>query len=247
MGFAGGGNAGLKHAFSFDPKYILHINNDAFIRPSAIACLVRELEARPNVGIAHALLLYPDGNKVQFYTATVDRDVARHMHHHLGADLMSRDWPTVETDFVPACVIMYRAAALKGIGFYDEVFGTSWEDYDLCLRFKDGGWHIITVGDAISEHYASQTTGTKSPYIVYHMTRNRLICIRRYSNRSAMVRRAPLLLRSFYWDVRGYGLNNWAGHKGFFLGFWDFARGNLGEKSHFYVAEPGSHKIAAPP
>lgn len=240
LGFAGGGNIGLTRALSLDPKYVFHVNNDAFVRPDAIGHLVCALETDNKAGIAHALLLFPNEERVQFYKATVDRDLAWHNHHHVGELLSSRAWPTVENPFVPACVIMYRADALKSIGLYDETFGTSWEDYDLCLRFTDAGWRILTVGDARSEHRSHQTTGTSSPYIIYHMTRNRLICISRYANKSAMLRRLPRLVRTFIWGIRQYGLTNWSGHKSFALGVWDYLRGNAGESSSFDVADRGA-------
>jgi GT2 family glycosyltransferase len=239
-GFAGGGNVGLTRAMALDPKYVLHLNNDAFLAPAAIENLVRALEADSKAGIAHALLLFPNEERVQFYNASVDRDLAWHDHHHVGEPLSSRDWPTVESPFVPACVIMYRAEALKRIGFYDETFGTSWEDYDLCLRFTDAGWRILAVGDARSEHRSHQTTGASSPYIIYHMTRNRLTCIGRYASRSAILRRLPRLGRTFVWGIRQYGLTNWSGHKSFALGVWDYLRGNLGERSRFDVADRGA-------
>ena len=240
LGFAGGGNVGLKRALELNPKYVCHLNNDAFVAKDAIALLVGALEERPKCGIAHPILLYPNEDRVQFYTATLDRDMARHDHAHVGDRLSTGSWPTVESEFVPACAIVYRAEALRTVGIYDEKFGTSWEDYDIILRFRDAGWQVVVVGDARVEHRSHQTTGTVSPYIVYHSTRNRLICLQRYARRSELLRRAPLLVRSFFWDVRGYGLTNWAGHKSFILGFWDFLRGNVGEKSRFYVAAPGS-------
>jgi hypothetical protein len=243
-GFAGGGNVGIERALGYDPEYVLHLNNDAFVSPTAIERMVHTMQQRPDCGIAHSLLLFPNEDRVQFYSAVVDRDIAFHRHDFVGVRHTSRSWPVVESDFVPACVILYRAEALRKLGAYDESFGTSWEDYDLCLRFRDAGWRIITVGDAVSEHYVSQTTGTKSPYIIYHMTRNRLICISRFADRKSLARRVPLLLRSFYWDVRRYGLKNWTGHRSFALGVWDYLRGNLGERSTFRVANPGTQEIA---
>lgn len=244
-GFSGGGNVGLRRALSLGPKYVLHLNNDAFMQPTAIAHMVRALEEREDAGISHALLLDPGGEIVQFYNASVDRDFAWHGHHNVGLPLTSREWPTIESAFVPACVIMYRAKALETLGLYDETFGTSWEDYDLCLRFADAGWKIVTVGDARAEHRSHQTTGTISPYIVYHMTRNRLICISRFGNRAAVLKRSPRLVRSFIADFNGHGLTNWQAHKSFFLGIWDFLRGNVGERSSFYVAPPGAERKTA--
>lgn len=244
-GFAGGGNVGLGHALSLDPKYVLHLNNDAFVQPTAIERLVRTMETDGKIGIAHALLLYPNEERVQFYRATLDRDLAWHEHLHVGEMLSSRQWPSVDSPFVPACVILYRAEALKSVGLYDETFGTSWEDYDLCLRFTDAGWRIVAVGDARSEHRSHQTTGASSPYIIYHMTRNRLVCLTRYANRSAILRRFPRIARTFYWGIREYGLTNWSAHKSFALGVWDFMRGNLGERSRFNVANRGAPKKSA--
>jgi GT2 family glycosyltransferase len=243
-GFAGGGNVGLRRALSLGPKYVLHLNNDAFVQPDAISRLVGELEQRHDAGIAHALLLFPESDRVQFYNATMDRDLAWHQHHHVGEPLSSGDWPTIESAFVPACVIMYRAKALESIGLYDEIFGTSWEDYDLCLRFTDAGWRIVVVGDARAEHRSHQTTGAASPYIIYHMTRNRLVCISRYADKKALMKRAPLLLRSFTWGLRAHRLRDWQCHKSFALGVWDFLRGNFGERSNFRVDEPGKQKNA---
>jgi GT2 family glycosyltransferase len=236
-GFAGGGNVGLTRAMALDPKYVLHLNNDAFVQPTAIERLVRTMEADGTIGIAHALLLYPNEERVQFYRATLDRDLAWHDHHHVGEMLSSREWPTVDSAFVPACVIMYRAEALQRVGLYDETFGTSWEDFDICLRFTDAGWRIVAVGDARSEHRSHQTTGASSPYIIYHMTRNRLICIGRYANRLEFLRRFPRIARTFYWGVREYGFTNWSAHKSFVLGVWDFLRGNLGERSRFTTVD----------
>ncbi len=236
-GFAGGGNVGIAHALSLAPKYVLHLNNDAFLQPTAIERLVRTMEPDSKIGIAHALLLYPNEERVQFYNATIDRDLAWHDHHHVGTMLSSRTWPTVDSPFVPACVIMYRTEALQSVGIYDESFGTSWEDYDLCLRFADAGWRIVVVGDARAEHRSHQTTGASSPYIIYHMTRNRLICILRYADKSALLKRFPRLARSFVWGMRSYGMSNWSGHKSFALGVWDFMRGNVGEKSNFNIAD----------
>lgn len=244
-GFAGGGNVGIRHALSLNPKYVLHLNNDAFVRPDAIERLVRTMEADSKIGIAHALLLFPNEERVQFYKATLDRDLAWHDHLHVGEMLSSREWPTVESAFVPACVIMYRSEALQTVGLYDESFGTSWEDYDLCLRFTDAGWKIIVVGDARSDHRSHQTTGSSSPYIIYHMTRNRLVCLSRYASKTAMLRRFPQLVRSFVWSIRGYGVMNWSAHRNFALGVWDFLRGNMGERSNLNIANRGALKKTA--
>jgi len=243
-GFTGGGNVGIQAALDSGAHYVLHINNDAFVAPDAIGRLVAVLEADPKAGIAHALLRDPGTERVQFYTATVDPVLARHDHLHVGERLSSREWPTVESEFVPACVILYRADALRREGVYDETLGTNWEDYDLCLRFRSASWRIMAVGGAVAEHMSGRTMGRVSQYYVYHMTRNRLICIRRYADRQAVLRRLPDLVRSFYWDFRRYGFTNWPAYRSAAHGVWDFLRGNTGERSSLPVARPAKRRPA---
>jgi GT2 family glycosyltransferase len=242
-GFTGGGNVGMRAALDGGARYVLHLNNDAFVASDAIGRLVAALEADPRAAIAHALLRDPDSDRVQFYTATVDPVLARHDHLHVGAQLSEQEWPTVETEFVPACVILYRAEALSEEGLYDETLGTNWEDYDLCLRFRSAGWRILAVGGAVAEHMSGRTMGRVSPYYVYHMTRNRLICIGRYAERRAVLRRLPDLVRSFYWDFRRYGFTNWPAYRSAAHGVWDFLLGNTGERSSLPVARPAKRRV----
>jgi GT2 family glycosyltransferase len=124
---------------------------------------------------------------------------------------------------------MFRRAALEEVGMFDESFSTCWEDYDLCIRFNDAGWPFVTVGDAEVVHLGSVTTGRSSPYITYYTTRNRLICLFRYGHPLALLRQAPLIARSFYWQIKKYGFGNWACHKAFLRGVRDFIFGVRGE------------------
>jgi GT2 family glycosyltransferase len=172
---------------------------------------------------------------VQFYRATLDREVAMHIHHDVGLPYRDGEWPVTESEFVPCAVLLFRAQALREVGLMDESFGTCWEDYDLCLRFHDSGWKYITVGHATATHIGSYTTGRISPYITYYNVRNRLICLQRYAPSDIWRRRGLDLLRSLRQQVRAYGWTNWACHKAVVRGVIDFLRHVKGESD---VAEP---------
>jgi len=228
-GFTGGCNAGLARALERGADYVFLLNNDTVVDPGAVSALVRELEARQDVGAASALILFGDGKRVQFHTGIIDRDVARHTHPRSGEKVRSGDWPTTETQFAPACALMLRTAALRAVGTFDETLGTCWEDYDLCLRFEAAGWRLIVVGDARVTHRHGATTGRVSPYITYYMTRNRLICLFRHGRPSKMLARSLFLARSFWWQIKQYGLRNWECHRAFVKAWIHFALGVRGE------------------
>lgn len=229
-GFTGGSNAGIQRAMELGADYIHLIGNDSVLEPDVIRKLVQELEQHPEAAVASPLLLDPGDEKiVQFYTGSIDRDVAWHDNHDFRMPVHSRDWPSVESPFVPFVAPMFRRKALDEAGIFDESFSTCWEDYDLLLRLLDRDWRVRTVGDAMAAHRGSQTTGTVSPYITYYHTRNRLICLFRYGRWTRILRRSLHILRTFVWQVAGYGVKNWKCHRAFFLAWVHFVFGVRGE------------------
>ena len=230
LGFTGGCNRGLTRAMELGADYIFLLNNDTIVGEQAIEQLVQAMERMPEVGQASALLLPPGAEKrVGFTQCKIYRDSTRQERMHESELLSDVHRKTYDTDFVPACAVMFRPQALKAVGLFDETLFTNWEDYDLCCRLIDGGWRIITVGTAEVVHAHGQTTGRISPFITYLFTRNRLICLFRYGKPGAIVRQSPRILRQFYWQIRGYGVTNWPAHRAFVRGVMDFLLGVRGK------------------
>ncbi len=230
-GFTGGCNRGIERALKMGADYVFLLNNDTIVHEDAIGHLVDAMEARPDAAMATALLLYPgDDRRVQFHTGRLHRDVGRHTHAGDGEPLTEAFRGVVETEFAPACAVLFRRKALEEVGLFDEDLFTNWEDYDLCCRFQDKGWKLLTVGQAEVIHAHGQTTGRISPFITYFGTRNRLICLFRHGRKSAILRQAPFIARSFYWQVRGYGFDNWPAHRAFLKGILNFLLGVRGAR-----------------
>ena len=240
QGFSGGANRGLERALALSPKYINLIGNDATLTRDTIAKLVEVCEDDDSVGVAGPLLLDPGEEPiVQFYTASLDRELTRHVHHRAKEPYVPERFPTTECAFIPCVAPLFRVEALQEVGLFDESLGTCWEDYDLCIRFHDAGWKYVSVGGATATHIGSYTTGRVSPYIVYHATRNRLICMNRYAGRFAYVKHLPYYVRSQWFQIKQYGLTNWEGHAAYFRAIRDYLRRVRGERS-------STHRTHAP-
>ena len=230
QGFSGGSNRGFERALQLNADFVQLVGNDSTMHPDAISALVKTMTGQPNIGIASPLLLDPGADQmVQFYTVTVERHRAKHYIRDYACSEPSREWPTVRNEFVPFVAPMFPRKILEEVGLLDESYGTSFEDFDYCLRARDAEWEIVTVGDAKATHRGSQTTGTISPYITYFHTRNRLICIFRYNRWQAILCRPLSFVRTFWWQVKRYGLSNWACHRAFVRGWLDFILGVRGE------------------
>lgn len=236
QGFSGGANRGLEKALELSPDYIHFIGNDATLASDTISKLVEACEADQRIGVAGPLLLDPGEEPiVQFYTASLDRERTTHLHHRLKEPYIPENFPTAECGFIPCVAPFFRTKALDEVGLFDESFGTCWEDYDLCIRFHDAGWKYVSVGGATATHIGSYTTGRVSPYIVYHSTRNRLICMSRYAGRFAWLKHLPYYLRSQWFQMKQYGLTNWEGHGAYFRGIRDYLRRVRGERSQSHT------------
>ena len=117
QGFAGGAIRGIERAMEMGAEYIHLIGNDSTLAPNAITKLVEALDEHPEAGAAGPLLLSPgDDELVQFYRADVDRDRAWHTHYGHFVPLASKEWPTVENDFIPFVAMMFRRNALEEVG-----------------------------------------------------------------------------------------------------------------------------------
>lgn len=230
-GFTVGCNRGMERALEKGVDYVFLLNNDTIVGWDTISHLVSAMEECLEVGMGSAVLLYPGNERcVQFLHAAVHRDSAYQWRSVDRALLEGGPGSTVETDFAPACAVLFRAEALRQVGLFDETLFTNWEDYDLCCRFQDAGWKIITVGAAEVVHAHGQTTGRTSPFITYLFTRNRLICLFRYGRLTGILKNAFFIARSFYWQVRGYGLTNWPCHAAFLRGILHFLLGIRGDR-----------------
>jgi len=228
-GFTGGCNRGMEKALEAGADYVFLLNNDTIVASNAIAELVNEMEKRPDAAMASALVLNPGDDKtIQSYRSIIRRDRAWIERPDTNVTWSKAFEKTIETDFAPACAVMFRREALETVGLFDESLFTNWEDYDLCIRFADAGWKILVVGKAEVVHAHGMTTGLVSPFIIYYGVRNRFICLVRHGRAIGILRNSIFLLRSCWGKVKSYGLTNWPCHKAAFAALVHFLLGVRG-------------------
>lgn len=226
-GFTGGANAAMQHALGLGADYVHLIGNDSVLSKDAISHLVRELEARPLVAGASPLILDTGGETVQFYWATLDRDLCNHFHHEFGARLDSREYPTRESEFIPFICMMWRARVLREVGLLDDSLSVCWDDYDYCVRIADAGYRLLMATAARAEHRSGGTIGHYSPYTTYYMVRNRLVCLFRYGRPWGVLRASPTIVRGFLRQIKLNG-THWGRQRAMLRGWLDFILGVRG-------------------
>jgi len=66
------------------------------------------------------------------------------------------------TQYVTAAAMIVRTEALKAVGPFDPIFGSYYEDFDLCLRLRHAGWRVGVCGEAQVRHFGGSSSGSAS-------------------------------------------------------------------------------------
>jgi hypothetical protein len=165
-GFSAGNNLALrqlgfeseiegKHGPAVLPRYVLLLNPDTLVPPTAFVEMVRFMDANPNVGVAGPRVRRPDG--------TLDKACRRSFptpqvsfYRMVGLSKLfpkSRRFNAYNLDFLPeedaypvdsvvGAYMQVRREAVLAAGLLDEAFYMYGEDLDWAKRVKDVGWEV---------------------------------------------------------------------------------------------------------
>lgn len=157
---------------------VVLLNNDVECRKDFLERLLAPL-SEPTVGSVAALLLQPDGERIDSIGLSADVTLAGFPRH--------RDRPLASAgERYPAltgpagAAAAYRRTAWEQVGGLDEAIFSYLEDLDLALRLRIAGWHTAAAENAIGVHLGSATHGHRSAAQRRHAGFARGYLLRRY-------------------------------------------------------------------
>lgn len=150
LGFAHGNNVVLERARG---RYVLLLNPDVEVERGTLAMLVRELDARPEVGAASVIQRATAGHvlpSIRRFPSPL-RNLAEALFisrlprlgklHELDQDLGGY-FEERRVDWVCGAFLIARRETVREIGPLDERFFLYSEEVDWCMRIRRGGWEI---------------------------------------------------------------------------------------------------------
>jgi len=169
-GFTGGNNAVIGPALESPdpPDYVYLLNADTIVRPGALQAMIEFMDGHPRVGIAGSRLENLEGTPrstaFRFFNAASEFDrglrlglVSRLLGRWLGPDPLP-DQP-VRADWTSGAALCVRRVVFEQIGLLDEGLYTYFDDIDLCMRARQGGWQVWLVPDSHVVHLMGRSTG----------------------------------------------------------------------------------------
>ena len=172
-GFAYGNNRGLERARALhgDAQYVLFLNPDTVVRPTALHELLAFMDQTPSAGIAGSLLEDPDGTPqaCAFRFPSAAAELESEARIGLLTRVLKRwrvledvgDRP-VEVGWVSGASMMVRSSVLRQTGSFDETYFLYYEEVDLCLRAAKAGWTCHHVPQSRVVHLVGRSTGVTS-------------------------------------------------------------------------------------
>lgn len=159
------------------PRYLLLLNPDTVLPPSALADMLAFMEAHPQAGVAGPRLVREDGSldracrrsfptpEVAFYRLSglsklfpKSKRFGRYNVTYLPPDV------TAPIDSVVGAFMLIRGEALAQAGLLDEQFFMYAEDLDLCYRVKQLGWQVWYHAGVTVLHYKGQSSRQRSTF-----------------------------------------------------------------------------------
>lgn len=154
------------------PDYIHLINPDTVVEPGAVSALLAVIEANPKIGAVASQLLEPDGRIAgsAFSFPSTGLEFMRGVGLNLGGlgdkigikpALMEFTAPG-PADWITGASVMFRSAALRQTGLFDDGFFLYFEEVELMHRMTDAGWSMWSVPASRVMHIGGAATGVAS-------------------------------------------------------------------------------------
>jgi GT2 family glycosyltransferase len=187
MGFAEANNFGLIHASQLREK-VLFLNQDTISPAGWIdRCLQELTREKALAAVSPVIRTYEDdGWDPSFLDCLTEEQQA-------ALEITSKD--VLPTDHVPAASLLMRTDVLRDTGPFDPVFGSYYEDYDLCRRIRESGYTVGFCPAAHIRHFSGSATISREHELerMRQGIRNRIL----YNIRSSDEPRLRIVLKLF--------------------------------------------------
>jgi GT2 family glycosyltransferase len=167
-GFAAAANAGIEATRG---DWLLLLNNDATLDPTAIAELLKVAESHSRVGSLAAQIRFTADGRINSAGFGVDR-LGVPFERHVGCLPAESDQIPTPVFGASAGAALMRRAMLDELGGFDASFFLYLEDVDLAWRARICGWECVYVPAAVAYHHHSATSRHGSPFKHYYVGRN---------------------------------------------------------------------------
>lgn len=175
-GYTGGNNYGVKRAKG---EYILIINPDTLVKPNDIKLLLNKIKSLEQELGHDKILLNP-----KLCTNDGLHEFSGGHVNFLGFGLIDscKTNKCLKSDFISGGCFIMKTKYFKDLKGFDESYFMYGDDVEFSIRAKLGGFRIIIENKINVMHNKNLNDYQLTPFKYYHIERNRIRTILRYSH-----------------------------------------------------------------
>ncbi|NOH01791.1 MAG: glycosyltransferase family 2 protein [Chloroflexi bacterium] len=167
IGYGAASNRAVKHCRS---EHILLLNGDTVVKPGALRCLSRYLEACDSAALIGPRILNPDGSPqtscfhfptpphIFLYLSGLYRLIPRIPLLRKFSFQKASAGSAGAVPWVLGAALAFRRETFEVLGGFDESFFMYFEEVDLCYRASRQGWQVHFVPGAEIVHVGGAST-----------------------------------------------------------------------------------------
>lgn len=150
-------NEGLRrYCYTPEIRYVLILNQDAYLDPQSLKALASFMDATPRCGIASPLHVNTDRCSVSWGGATRAFPFGSHR-----CDPLESYTAPFKTHWANGACMMIRTETVREAGLFDHNMRFICSDADFSFTARLRGWHIYVVPGPLCEHHLD-TSGSNS-------------------------------------------------------------------------------------
>jgi len=187
LGFAGGVNAGLRTAADDGYRFALLMNNDAVPRRDTLERL-REEWAEDVALLAPSIVHREPGDRVWISGGSLSPRLLEPRRTGEGSRVVTDGRVVAESEILYGTCLLVNLRAVAECGPLDDRLFLYYEDLDWSIRFRDAGFRLLAVKDAVVWHeQGTSVGGLHSETRQFHMARSSVIFYRLHGHRGRPV------------------------------------------------------------
>lgn len=181
--FARGNNIGIEYALKQGAEYVLLLNNDTVVEPDFLSKLIEVADASQEAGLVGPKIYYYDapdliwsaGGRISFWKGKI-------AHRGLRRKDSDKFNEVARVDYLTACAVLARRAAIEKVGLLDASYYIYGEDADWCERMQRAGYKLLYVpGARVWHKISSASGGGMTSFKIVHKVKSNFMFFRKYA------------------------------------------------------------------
>jgi GT2 family glycosyltransferase len=155
-------------------EYIVFLNQDTKAHDDCLQACMDCLESNPDIAAVTPMTRTYDWQGWDpYFLECAKKSEAFSADFERGGELAR----FYETPVIPAAAMVVRRSVLEKVGPFDPIYGSYYEDYDLCHRMRKAGYLVGVCTTAAIAHYSGSATNSEAAERrrARWVTRNRVI------------------------------------------------------------------------